>query len=42
MIITENREELKRKSLMLINKADKGLSKPEKKFMLEMMMGLDI
>ena len=40
MIITENREKVKRKSLMLINKAFKSLSKPEKKFMLEMMMGM--
>jgi hypothetical protein len=40
MIITENREKVKRKALSLINKGDKDLSKPEKKFMLEMMMGM--
>lgn len=42
MIITENREKVKRKALSLINKGDNDLSKPEKKFMLEMMMGLEI
>ena len=40
MIITENREKVKRKALALINKGDRDLSKPEKKFMLEMMMGM--
>jgi len=40
MIVTENREKVKRKALSLINKGDRDLSKPEKKFMLEMMMGM--
>lgn len=40
MIITENREKVKRKVLSLINKGDKDLSKPEKKFMVEMIMGM--
>lgn len=40
MIITENREKVKRKVLTLINKGDKDLSKPEKKFMVEMIMGM--
>jgi len=34
MIITENREKVKRNALSLINKGDNLLSKPEKKFML--------
>jgi len=40
MIITENREKVKRKALVLINKGNRDLSKPEKKFILEMMMGM--
>jgi len=40
VIITENREKVKRKALALINKAKKDLSKPEKKFILEMMFGM--
>jgi len=40
MIITENREKVKRKALSLINKCIEPISKPEKKFMLEMMMGM--
>ena len=40
MIIAENREKVKRKALSLVNKGDKDLSKPEKKFLLEMMMGM--
>lgn len=40
MIITENREKVKRKVLTLINKSDRYLSKPERKFMVEMIMGM--
>lgn len=40
MIITENREKVKRKVLTLINKGDQDLNKPEKKFMVEMIMGM--
>jgi len=40
MIITENREKVKRKALALINTGNIDLSKPKKKFMLEMMMGM--
>lgn len=40
MIITENREKVKRKALSLINRSKSDLSKPEKKFILEMIMGM--
>jgi len=40
MIIPENREKVKRKALSLINKADADLKIPEKKFILEMVMGM--
>jgi len=40
MIITENREKVKKNALRLINKGANHLSKPEKKFMLEMVMGM--
>jgi hypothetical protein len=40
MIISENREKVKRKALSLINKADSVLKVPEKKFLLEMVMGM--
>lgn len=40
MIISENREKVKKKALMLINKKCVKFSKPEKKFMLEMMLGM--
>ena len=40
MIIPENREKVKRKVLRLINKADADLKIPEKKFLLEMVMGM--
>ena len=40
MIIPENREEVKRKVLRLINKADADLKIPEQKFLLEMVMGV--
>lgn len=40
MIIPENREKVKRKVLSLINKADSDLKIPEKKFLLEMVMGM--
>ncbi len=40
MIIPENREKVKRKALSLINKYKGPISKPEKKLMLEMMMGM--
>lgn len=42
MIISENREKVKRKALRLINKMDSRLSKPEKKFALEMVLGMVI
>ena len=40
MIIPENREKVKRKALSLINKAEAALKIPEKKFLLEMVMGM--
>lgn len=40
MIIPENREKVKRKAQGLIDKADSDLSIPEKKFLLEMVMGM--
>ena len=40
MIIPENREKVKRKALSLINKADSELKVPEKKFLLEMVLGM--
>lgn len=40
MIISENREKVKRKMQSLINKADLNISIPEKKFLLEMVMGM--
>lgn len=40
MIISENREKVKRKALSLINKGSSDLSKPEKKYLLEMLMGM--
>lgn len=40
MIISENREKVKRNALSLINKYKGPISKPEKKLMLEMMMGM--
>jgi Transposase DDE domain len=42
MIISENIEKVKRKALRLINKTGTRLSKPEKKFTLEMVMGMII
>jgi len=42
MIISENIEKVKRKGLRLINKASSRLSKPEKKFVLEMILGMVI
>lgn len=42
MIITENTEKVKKKALRLITKTDSRLSKPEKKFVLEMIMGMVI
>jgi hypothetical protein len=42
MIISENVEKVKRKALRLISKIDSRLSKPEKKFVLEMVMGMVI
>jgi hypothetical protein len=40
MIISENIEKVKRKASKLISKSGARLSKPEKKFVLEMMMGM--
>jgi hypothetical protein len=40
MIIPENREKVKRKVLSLINKVDLELKMPEKKFLLEIVMGM--
>lgn len=40
MIITENREKVKRKAIRLVNKLSDVLSKPERKFVLEMIMGI--
>lgn len=40
MIVSENREKVKRKALALINKSKIDISKPEKKFILEMMIGM--
>jgi hypothetical protein len=40
MIISENIEKVKRKALNLINKTSSSLSKPEKKFVLEMVLGM--
>jgi hypothetical protein len=40
MIISENREKVKRKAQSLINKRSCGFSKPKSKFVLEMMLGL--
>lgn len=40
MIISENIEKVKRKALNLINKASTRVSKPERKFMLEMSLGM--
>ena len=40
MIIPENREKVKRKALSLINKYKCPISKPDKKLMLEMMLGM--
>lgn len=40
MIIPENREKVKRKVLSLINKVESELRIPEKKFLLEMVMGM--
>jgi hypothetical protein len=40
MIITENREKVKRKAIRLVNKLSDVLSKPERKFVLEMLMGI--
>jgi len=40
MIIPENREKVKRKVLSMINKVDSDLSIPQKKFLLEMIMGM--
>lgn len=42
MIISENTEKVKKKASRLINKIDSRLSKPEKKFVLEMVMGMVI
>lgn len=42
MIISENVEKVKRKASGLISKASSRLSKPEKKFVLEMVMGIVI
>lgn len=42
MIIAENREKVKRKALSLINRCSDPISKPEKKFMLEMMLGMTL
>ena len=42
MIISENTEKVKKKALRLITKIDSRLSKPEKKFILEMIMGMVI
>ncbi len=39
MIVSENIEKVKRKALELINKSCSAVSKPEKKFMLEMVLG---
>lgn len=40
MIISENIEKVKRKALNLVNKSSAVVSKPEKKFMLEMVLGM--
>lgn len=40
MIISENTEKVKKKALRLINKLSSRLSKPERKFVLEMIMGI--
>lgn len=40
MIISENREKVKRNALSLINKYKGPISKPEQKLMLEMMIGM--
>lgn len=40
MIITENREKVKRKAIRLVNKLSDVLTKPERKFVLEMIMGI--
>ena len=40
MIISENTEKVKKKALRLINKINSRLSKPEKKFVLEMILGM--
>lgn len=40
MIITENREKVKRQALSLLKKYKVKLSKPEQKFILEMMLGM--
>ncbi len=42
MIISENREKVKRKGLSLINKCKAPISKPDKKFILEMMIGMTL
>lgn len=40
MIISENREKVKRKAIRFVNKLSDVLSKPERKFVLEMLMGI--
>jgi hypothetical protein len=40
MIISKNREKVKRKALILIQSIKSGVSKPEKKFLSEMSMGM--
>ncbi len=40
MIITENREKVKRKVKELVNKLKKELTKPERKFVMEMILGM--
>jgi len=40
MIISENTEKVKKKALRLINNINSRLSKPEKKFVLEMTLGM--
>ena len=42
MIIPENREKVKRKAIVLINKLGSEISKPIKKFILEMAMGMQM
>lgn len=40
MIITENKEKVKRKAVNLVNSLESKLSKPQRKFVLEMIMGM--